>query len=143
LRRLIGLGVVLAALGCDDQSYREIRTAIDIVARRDEAVAAPSREQLIGFGRRALPQIETALHTAPEKGRLALIAVLDRIADEEATPVLRHFAVYDVSPDVREACEAVLWSWAKGPGARGERARDAVARVIEQRSHGEGPLPAR
>jgi hypothetical protein len=140
LRRLILAGA-LAVLGCDDQSYRTIRTAIDIVARRDEAIAGPSREQLIGFGRRALVQIETALHTAPQKGRLALIAVLDRMADEEAAPVLRHFAVYDVSPEVREACEAVLWSWAKAPGPRGERAREAVARVIEQRSHGEGPLP--
>jgi hypothetical protein len=143
LRRLIGAAVAVAALACDDQSYREIRTAIDIVARRDEAVAAASRGQLIGFGRRALPQIETALHTAPEKGRLALVGVLEQIADEEASPILRHFAVYDASADVREACEAVLWSWAKAPGLRGERAREAVARVIEQRGRGEGPLPPR
>ena len=143
MRRLIGVAAALAALACDDQSYREIRTAIDIVARRDEAVAAPSREQLIGFGRRALPQIETALHTAPEKGRLALIGVLDHMADAEAAPVLRHFAVYDASAEVREACETVLWSWAKVPGLRGERAREAVARVVEQRGRGEGPLPPR
>jgi len=143
LRRLIAPMGLLAALACDDQSYRAIGDAIDVVARRDDATAAPSRQQLLTFGRRALPQIETALHTAPERGRLALISVLDGIGDPEATAIFRHFAVYDAASDVREACDAILQSWARLPGQRGERARAAQARVQAQRARGEGPLPGR
>jgi hypothetical protein len=134
---------LLAALGCDDQSYREIGTAIDIVAHRDGALAAPSRDRLIAFGRRALPQIETALHTAPARGRLALIEVLDRIGDPEAAAVFRHCAVYDTEAEVRDACGAVLTAWSAAGGERAERARAAEARVQAQRARGEGPLPPR
>jgi len=75
--------------------------------------------------------------------RLALIDVLDRIGDADAAAVFRHCAVYDSLAEVREACAGVLQSWSSDAGARGERARAALARVQIQRARGEGPLPER
>jgi len=96
--------------------------------------------RLTAFGRRALPQIEIALHTAPEAGRARLFQVLATIGDEEAVPILRHFAVYDGSPALAETCASVLRTWSAGPGRRADRARQALEWVADSRAHGEGPL---
>ena len=89
------------------------------------------------FGPAAIPQIETAMHTAQERGRLHLVATLQDIGDAEAIPILRHFAVYDSSDQVRAACESVLKGWSAATDARADRARPALARVVELRSKGE------
>ena len=52
-----------------------------------------------------------------------------RIGDSEAVPILRHTALYDITPDVRAAAEGVLARWAAGNDARGARARDALAEM--------------
>ena len=132
---------VAGAAACEDVTHRDIGDEINILVRRDDQLVPPATERLAAYARRALPQIETAMHTAAPTGRLHLVAALDRIGDEEAAPVLRHVAVYDITPDVRQAAEAVLASWAAGaPGPRATRARAALAEVARRRAAGEGPL---
>src|SRR5205814_10720795 len=110
------LGVVLAALaagaGCDDTSHRDLQDEINILTRRNDALVGPATQRLARYGREAIPQIETALHTAAPTGRLHLIEAFARIADGEAVPILRHFAIYDVHERVRRACEDLLGTWA-------------------------------
>jgi hypothetical protein len=141
-RLLIGALVAPALLGaCDDLSHQDIGDEINILVRRDDQLVPPATERLAKYERRAIPQIETAMHTAAPTGRLHLVTALDRIGDEEAVPVLRHASIYDITPDVREAAEAVLVRWAGGPpGARSRRARDAASEIARRRAAGEGPL---
>lgn len=145
-RLALGSAIVLG-LGsgaCEDQSYRRIGGEINVLVRRSrDAQAEPARARLVGYGRRAIPQIETALHTAPERGRLHLIAALEAIGDGEAAPILRHCAVYDTSDEVRAACDSTLAGWAAAGGTRGEQARAAIARIGQLRTSGEGPTPPR
>jgi hypothetical protein len=95
--------------------------------------------QLAHIGRRTLPQIETALHTASSHGKTNLIRALDAIGDPEAATIVQHFAVYDASPEVRAACEELLQRWAAASDGRAGPARQALARVAEKRAKGEGP----
>lgn len=136
------LVLAAAGAGCEDVSHRDIGDEINILTRRNDALVPPAIERLAAYRRTALPQIETALHTAAPTGRLHLIAALERIADGEAVPVLRHVAIYDVRPEVREAAEAVLTKWAAAGGAGGLATRAAAARaeIARKRAAGEGPL---
>lgn len=132
---------VSAGPACEDRSHGDIGDEINILIRRNDALVPPATERLAAYGRKALPQIETAMHTAAPYGRLHLIAALDRIGDQESVPVLRHVAIYDVTPEVREAAEALLGRWAgEGADARAARARTAVAEIARKRAAGEGPL---
>ena len=79
------------------------------------------------------------LHAAPERGRLRLIGILSALDHPEGIPILRHLAVYDPSPEVRQACQSTLEGWAARPGGAGERARAALARVSQLRTA--APLP--
>jgi hypothetical protein len=133
--------LLLGGAACDDVSHRDIGDEINILVRRDDQLVPPATERLAGYKRRALPQIETALHTAAPAGRLHLVAALDRIGDEEAAPILRHVAVYDITPEVRQAAEGVLARWASAAaGGRGARARATLAEIARRRAAGEGPL---
>ena len=140
------LAATLAPVGCDDSFHRDIQDEINILTRRNDALVPPATERLARYGRVAIPQIETALHTAAPTGRLHLIEAFGRLGDEEAIPVLRHFAVYDVRPQVRRACEELLTNWANDGGAtptarhRAERARGAQVEIARKRAAGEGPL---
>jgi hypothetical protein len=138
-----GLAGAVAFAACEDQSYREIGGEISLLTKRTDALVATATERLRKHGRRALPQIETALHTASDSGRRNLIGALQAIGDEEAIPILRHFAVYDLSPALQAACETVLQSWAGGPSSRAQAARVALDRVAALRAAGEGPAPIR
>ena len=84
---------------------------------------------MAGYKRRALPQIEIALHTASPAGKVNLVRAIEAIGDPEGVAILRHFAVYDPDPAVRPACEAVLEKW---------QAKAAMARIKELRAKGEG-----
>jgi hypothetical protein len=132
--------LLLGSVACDDVSHRDIGDEINILVRRDDQLVPPATERLAGYKRRALPQIETALHTSAPAGRLHLIVALDRIGDEEAAPILRHVAVYDITPEVRQAAEGVLARWAAAAGGRGARARATLAEIARRRAAGEGPL---
>jgi hypothetical protein len=137
MRRLILLA--LLALGCEDRTYRDIGGEINILTQRSDALVPPATRRLAAFGRRALPQIEIALHTASRAGKLNLVNALDAIANPEAASILRHFAVYDPEPDVRTACEDVLGRWSRKP-ATAAAAEDALKRIAEKRARGEGPV---
>ena len=142
-------GLLIAALAglalsaaCEDGSHADIADEINILVRRNDQLGAtgdgaPGRLQ----ARAAIPQIETsAVHTSAPTGRLHLVAAMARIGDSEAVPILRHTALYDITPDVRAAAEGVLARWAAGNDARGARARDALAEIARKRAAGEGPL---
>jgi hypothetical protein len=131
---------VLVIGACDDVSHRDIGGDINVLVRRNDMLVGPATERLVGHGRGAIPQIETAIHTAAPNGRLNLVAALDRIGDEEAVPVLRQVAVYDVTAEVRAAAEAVLTRWAGEAGPRAERARAGLAAVGRKRAAGLGPV---
>jgi HEAT repeat protein len=132
--------LVAGLLGCEDRSHRDIGDEINILSRRDDALVGPATERLASYGRKAIPQIETALHTAGPQGRLHLVAALGRIGDHEGIPILRHAAIYDVRDDVRAAAESFLARWAAESGARADRARAALASIANKRASGEGPL---
>jgi hypothetical protein len=137
-RRLLTGALAFALLGaCDDLSHRDIGDEINILVRRDDQLVAPATERLAAYKRRAIPQIETALHTSAPTGRLHLLVALDRIGDEEAVPVLRHVAIYDMTADVRRSAEGILERWASGGS---DRARAALADIARRRAAGEGPL---
>jgi len=131
---------VLAGAACDDVSHQDIGDEINILVRRDDQLVPPATERLAAYQRRAIPQIETALHTAAPTGRLHLVAALERIGDEEAVPVLRHASVYDITPEIRQTAEGVLGRWASGDGRRAIRARAALVEIARRRAAGEGPL---
>lgn len=144
----------LFAISCEESGHRDIQDEINILTRRNDALVPPATERLATFGRLAIPQIETALHTAAPSGRLHLVDALERLGDDEAVPILRHFAVYDVRPEVREACTGVLARWSAAapsgdssstPSAsitqrRAVRARAAESAIARKRAAGEGPL---
>lgn len=132
----------LAASACEDSSHGDIADEINILIRRNDQLVGPAMDRLAAYKRAAIPQMETALHTAAPSGRLHLVAVMERIGDADATPILRHVALFDVNPDLRSAAEAVLSRWAADHGqpARSARAGAVLAEVARRRAAGEGPL---
>ncbi len=138
----IALALAIALGGaCDDGSYRDIGGDIKVLTTRSDALVPRAIERLREHGRRALPQIEVALHTASDNGRRNLVAALGAIADSEAIPILRHLAVYDLDADVRQESEALLTKWRSGPHAFAASA--ALERITERRARGEVPVPIR
>ncbi|HXJ22297.1 MAG TPA: hypothetical protein VMT03_18905 [Polyangia bacterium] len=130
------------ATGCEDSSHSDIGDEINILIRRNDALVPPAMDRLAAFKRAAIPQMETSLHTAAPAGRLHLITVFARIGDSEAVPILRHVALFDVTPDVRASAESVLTRWAGDAtdAARATRAGAALAEIARKRAAGEGPL---
>lgn len=128
-----------SAVGCEDRSYREIGAQINALTKPGGGPVAEAIAQLARMGRRTLPQIETALHTASPHGKTNLIRALDAIGDPEAAAIVQHFAVYDANDEVRTACEELLQRWAAASDRRSGPARHALARVTEKRAKGEGP----
>jgi hypothetical protein len=140
-RRLLAFALAAALAGaCEDGSHGDIGDEINILVRRNDQLVPAATERLAAYKRAAIPQIETAFHTAAPTGRVHLIAALARIGDGEAVPILRHAALYDVTADVRGAAEAVLTRWAADKNARGDRSRAALAELARRRAAGEGPL---
>lgn len=145
MRGLVVLGAtaafaVTALAGCEDRTYREIGAEIRVLGERTDSLVGPATQRLARFRRRALPQIEIALHTASPSGKVNLIGALAAIGDAEAVPILRHFAVYDPAPEVRAACEELLATWARGAAPPGPPAAAAQAWVKARRQSGEGPV---
>ncbi len=139
MRRLIPLclAIFLALPGCDNRSYREIGAAIDMLTQRDEELPGPAIARLRQIGRPAVPQIETAMHTASTRGKVNLIAALAAIGEPESAAILQHFAVYDRNPEVRSACENLLTKWASGGDRKSGAARNAIAWVQRKRKLGQ------
>jgi hypothetical protein len=139
MQRLIGilLALLLFPSGCDDRSYREIGGSIDVLTKKSDGLPGPAIARLAKIGRRAVPQIETAMHTASARGKVNLVAALAAVGEPESTAILQHFAVYDKSPEVRSACDDLLAQWAALADARGTAAKGAIARVEEKRRLGQ------
>ena len=77
------------------------------------------------------------MHTAAPIGRLHLIAALERIGDDEAVPVLRHLAVFDITAEIREAAERLLSRWAASSDKKlAPRARAALGEIARKRAAG-------
>jgi hypothetical protein len=139
MRRLIPffLAASFAFAGCDDRSYRDIGAAINVLTKQSEELPGPAIARLRQIGRRAVPQIETAMHTASARGKTNLISVLAAIGEPESAAILQHFAVYDTSAEVRAACEDVLAQWAASSDRRSQPAKQAIARIQEKRKLGQ------
>lgn len=135
----MGLFALILAVvsGCDDRSYRTIGANIDVLTKRSVELPGPAIERLRKIGRPAIPQIETAMHTAAARGKVNLIAAMAAIGEPESTAILQHFAVYDTNPEVRAACEDVLKQWATGSDPRSQPAKLALARIDEKRRLGQ------
>ncbi len=133
---LLGLAAAVATAACDDRSYREIGGAIDVLVEKSNDLPGRAIERLRRIGRRAVPQIETAMHTASARGKVNLVAALDAIGEPESATVLQHFAVYDKSAEVRQACEDVLAKWAAAGDRRAAPSNQAIARIAEKRRLG-------
>jgi HEAT repeats len=141
--RVLILTALLAAAACEEVSHRDIGDEINILLRiRRADLVTPAIDRLARYRRSAIPQIETALHTSAPPGRMHLISTLDKIGDGEAVPVLRHVALFDITPEVREAAEHVLerWAAAGGDGSRAARAKAALDEIARKRAAGIGPL---
>ena len=56
--------------------------------------------------------------------------------------MLRHVAVFDITPEVRDAAEALLTRWAApaDDSRAPTRARAALAEIARKRAAGDGPL---
>ncbi len=131
----------LAGLACEDRSHGDIADEINILIRRNDQLVPPALDRLVAYKRAAIPQIETALHTAAPPGRLHLVTAMDRIGDADAIPILRHVALFDITPDLRSAAEATLTRWAAaGDRERAFRAQEALQEIARRRAAGEGPL---
>ena len=59
---------LLAAAGCEEVSHRDIGDEINILVRRNDALVGPATDRLASYRRSAIPQIETAMHTAAPAG---------------------------------------------------------------------------
>jgi hypothetical protein len=134
--------LLLATAACEEVSHRDIGDEINILVRRDDALVAPATDRLARYRRSAIPQIETAMHTAAPAGRHHLIAALEKIGDDEAVPILRHVAVFDITTDVRAAAENLLsrWATATDAKARAARAQAALDEIARKHAAGIGPL---
>jgi hypothetical protein len=137
----IALGLALLGAACTDEGEGHIRGQVTILANQEGTAAFHAVEELRPYGRRALPILEAALHTAPEPGRKNLILALRQIGDPDAVPLLRHLSIFDAADSVRREAEWTLKQWAADLSAEGKeraaRARAALRAIDEQRGHEE------
>ncbi len=125
-------GLLLAVPACSD-TEDDIRANVTLLCNHEGALATAAAEHLARYGRRAIPTIEAAMHTATPTGKKNLVMALRKIGDAEAVPLLGHMAQFEPAPDVRREAGWTLKQWAadgKSPD-RAARAKAAL-RVIEE-----------
>jgi len=128
----LALALALGTAACRSDDGDRIRAEVAfLVSQESEAPAAA--ERVMRHGRRALPYLESALHTTDPRGRKNIILALRRIGDVEAVPLLRHVALFDEAPDVRLEAEWTLQQWAAGKDTRADRAKAALREIEERR----------
>jgi hypothetical protein len=134
-RSLALVVMVMAVPACSDRDEADIRADVTLLSNHEGAIAATAAEHIARFGRRAIPTIEAALHTASTPGKKNLVLALRKIGDVEAVPLLRHVATFEASEDVRREAEWTLKQWAgdESHQARAAAARAAVRAVEEAR----------
>jgi HEAT repeats len=138
LRPLVIACLLLAAAPACSDADDDIRANVTVLCNHEGMMATAAAERLERYGRRAIPTIEAAMHTANPVGRKNLILALRRIGDGEAVPLLAHIAVYDGSPDVRREAVWTLKGWA-ADDKKPERAAKAKAalRAADETRHAE------
>lgn len=132
------LGIILAMglAGCGgDRDDNDIRADVTLISKHEGAIAANATEHLARYGRRGIPTVEAAMHTATPTGKKNLILALRKIGDVEAVPLLRHIATFEPLEDVRREADWTLHQWAgdKSNARRADAARAAVRAVEEAR----------
>lgn len=127
--------LLAAAPACSDADD-DIRANVTLLCNHEGALATAAADHLTRYGRKAIPTIEAAMHTASPTGKKNLILALRKIGDVEAVPLLGHVAQFEPSVDVRREAEWTLRQWAADDThkERAARAKQAV-RVLEE-AHG-------
>jgi hypothetical protein len=134
--------IALYAAACEGDVHKEIYGNIHVVVNRNDSFLAPAVAELERYGTRALPQIETALHSATPQGRVRLVQVMARIERTETVPLLRHLGLFDADGSVRKLAKDTLLVW----GARTQdvalstASNTALAWVHDQSVNGLGPM---
>jgi hypothetical protein len=133
MRSIVAACLVLAA-ACNDVDD-DVHANVTLLCNHEGTLAQAAADHLQRYGKRAIPTIEAAMHTASVPGRKNLILALRRIGDVDAVPLLGHIAITDGSPDVRREAEWTLKQWAADTKAtdRADRARAALRANEEQR----------
>jgi HEAT repeat protein len=136
--RLLTLLCLLALPACD-RTDEQIRAAVTLAISHEGSAAIIAADRLATFGRRAIPTIEAALHTASPAGRKTLVVALRKIGDVEAVPLLRHLSLHDADGSVRAEAEWTLRQWAAGAAgdSRAEESRRALRAIDESRGREE------
>lgn len=127
------LGVLLAAAPACNDADDDIRANVTLLCNHEGVLATAAAEHLSRYGRRAIPTIEAAMHTASPTGKKNLILALRKIGDPEAIPLLGHIAQFEPSEDVRREAEWTLRQWAADGTAKDRAARaKAAVRALEE-----------
>ena len=128
------VALLAVAPACNDADD-DIRANVTLLCNHEGALATAAADHLTRYGRRAIPTIEAAMHTASAEGKKNLILALRKIGDAEAVPLLAHIAQFETSPDVRREAEWTLRQWAADGKAadRAARAKQAVRALEEAR----------
>jgi hypothetical protein len=124
--------LLVAVPACNDTDD-DIRANVTLLCNHEGALATAAADHLTRYGRRAIPTIEAAMHTATATGKKNLILALRKIGDDDAVPLLGHIARFEPNADVRREAEWTLRQWAgddKTP-ARATKSKQAV-RTIEE-----------
>ena len=137
----------LAAPSCSAPRARTSRTRTSATRSTSSCAATtswsrPRRSAWPPTSGAAIPQIETSLHTSAPTGRLHLVAA-HRLASATARRCrsCATSALYDITPDVRQAAEGVLARWAAG--RRRRAARRAARRASAEIARSAPPARAR
>ena len=126
---------LLAAAPACNEADDDIRANVTLLCNHEGALAMAAAEHLTRYGRRAIPTIEAAMHTASGPGKKNLILALRKIGDADAVPLLGHIAEFEPNADVKREAEWTLRGWAadaKQP-ARAARAKQALRTLEESR----------
>ena len=136
-RRLqaLALAVVCASVaiggGCESIGDDRLRAEVQQLTLAQGEVANAASQRLARHGRRVIPSIEAALHTADVPGRKNLVMALRRIGDVEGVALLAHLAANDPATDVQREALWTLRGWAKSEDERGLKSREALRRLDE------------
>jgi hypothetical protein len=102
----VALALLLVLAACEDAREWQVRQAVRaVVGGKPDAQRA--MDFVAGQGRFAIPEIEQELHAADDNAKQRLIALLVRIDDRDAVPLLRILAER-CSPAVQQAARAAL-----------------------------------